>query len=208
MNLIELLENGLSNMQVDYLHKSHEEPENVIYNITRASYGVIDFDADTDNSLLLRLLQQRHTKAWRFVHFTFLIKAPIVPVWQHLDTHRIGVSMYAVSGRRVPYNKSDIYVPDVPKDAIDKQRTLIDNIYSFYEYLRETGQPIETARLTLPMSVETTRIMQFSGEALIHLFVQRLHRSTQTQTREIVEDIFNLVEEDLPITCYYVRRRV
>lgn len=73
------------------------------------------------------------------------------------------------------------------------QSNVIDLCKKSYEHLLSLGVSKEQARTILPLNLNTTFIWTGSLLAFIHLFNLRLKSDVQGETREVVQEILQLV---------------
>lgn len=153
-----------------------------------------------------------HLKALEFPTFEFEIRAPL-QVWYHLDTYRVGRTFYSQSGRRVEFSPDETYFFEHPNmtDELDLvRRVLRAEAFALYQRMIEAGIPMQQARFELPgFALYYTRRCKWDAKSLLHLLSQRLHKSTQCETREYARCIYgNIYKPLLPITAQTVSHLV
>ena len=185
----------------------------MIANVARVSYGKYKEELDEkDKGLIKYLLKHEHSSPFRHPQLQFRISCPIF-VERQLFKHQIGVSTNSISGRYVDF--SDSY--DVPaqlrfqsKDSkqgscgdleseaneyfIEKINKMIGDASSLYSEMEAFGVSKEQCRLVLPLCLETTFIWTGSLLAFMHMCDLRLKKDAQQETREVVAQMLDLVE--------------
>lgn len=87
-------------------------------------------------------------------------------------------------------------------------KTEIDNVYALlveqsmeiYNRMLEAGVCPEQARMILPQSMMTTVVWSGSLGAIAKMLSLRLPKDTQVETREVAEQIYNILEPIFPIS--------
>jgi thymidylate synthase (FAD) len=190
---------------------SHFGDDLMIVNAARVSFGKNKeiFD-DKDVKLIRYLLEHKHTAPFRHPQLQFRITCPIY-VERQLFKHQVGLSANSISGRYVDFSDSYTTIKEWRKQStnskqgsegvIDNQETcqllenkVIDICGDVYKQLIQLGVSKEQARTILPLNLNTTFIWTGSLLAFIHLWGLRLKSDTQTETREIAQEMWNLVE--------------
>lgn len=205
-------------MQVELL--SYFGSDLMVVNAARVSYGKhkVNFD-ESDEKLIKYLVKHKHTSVFRHPQLQFRIICPIY-VERQLFKHQVGWSANSISGRYVDFSDSYTKITDWRKQSTHSKQGsegLVENqdvcseieleIIEFckyrYDKLLELGVSKEQARTILPLNLNTTFIWTGSLLALFHLFNLRLKSDTQQETREVVQQMLNLVKdiEGNPFQC-------
>jgi thymidylate synthase (FAD) len=185
----------------------------MIVNAARVSYGKkkTNFD-EKDKKLIKYLIEHKHTSPFRHPQLQFRIECPIF-VERQLFKHQVGLTANSISGRYVDF--SDSY--DLPtklrlqsKDSkqgsageldnsinielCGKIKQAVNNCADIYNELCSNGVAKEQARIVLPLCLNTQFIWTGSLAGFLHLFSLRLKKDAQQETREVVQEMLNLVK--------------
>jgi thymidylate synthase (FAD) len=188
----------------------------MIVNAARVSFGKSKkvFE-EQDSKLINYLVEHKHTSVFRHVQLQFRITCPIY-VSRQLEKHQVGLSLNSISGRYVDFSDSYTKIKEWRKQSksskqgseglVDNQKVcsqieqeVLEVCQKAYQTLLSYGVSKEQARTILPLNLNTTFIWTGSLLAFIHLFQLRLKKDAQQETREIVEQMLELVkniEED------------
>lgn len=187
-----------------------------ICNVARVSYAkdASNFTEEQNAKLIKYLVEHKHTSPMRHSTLQFRIKCPIY-VERQLHKHQVGVSVNSVSGRYVDFSDSyyEILVGQWRKQSKSSkqgsegllstedqvkayyiQEEVIARCKGAYEDLLELGVSKEQARSILPLSLETEFIWTGTFLAFIHMCNLRLKEDTQKETRDIVNQMLELVQ--------------
>jgi thymidylate synthase (FAD) len=185
----------------------------MISNTARVSYDKESFElSEKDSKLLNFLAKHNHTSPFRHAQLQFRIECPIF-VERQLFTHQIGWARNSISGRYVDF--SDTYwIPeklrfqskdskqgssgDIPDDMneyfIEKIENILEQSKELYQEMSKYGVAKELCRIHLPLCLETKFIWTGSFHAFMHLCGLRLKPDAQFETRQVVEEMLNLVK--------------
>jgi len=185
----------------------------MVVNAARVSYGKYKFELDEkDKKLIKFLVDHGHTSPFRHPQLQFRISCPIF-VERQLFKHQISLTANSISGRYVDF--SDSYeLPEQlrfqSKDSkqgsagfleeqknnelCNKIKNLVKESASLYEELCKNGVAKEQARIILPLCLNTQFMWTGSLAAFIHLWKLRLKLDTQQETREIAQQMLDLVK--------------
>ncbi len=197
-------------MQIELL--SHFGSDLMIANVARVSYDKESFEAsDKDAKLLKFLAEHKHTSPFRHAQLQFRIECPIF-VERQLFTHQIGWARNSISGRYVDFSDS-YWIPEQlrfqSKDSkqgssgdlspemntyfIERIEKIIEDSKALYAEMSENGVAKELCRVHLPLCLETKFIWTGSLHAFFHLCSLRLKPDAQKETRDVVENMLDLV---------------
>lgn len=198
-------------MRVELLN--HFGSDLMIANIARVSYNKESKElSEKDVKLIKFLVDNNHTSPFRHAQLQFRIECPIF-VERQLFTHQIGWARNSISGRYVDFSDS-YFIPDKLRyqsksskqgsaedlSEIDNQffREKIQNIINLskdlYKEMSEFGVAKELCRVHLPLALETKFIWTGSLQAFMHLCSLRLKKDTQKETRDLVVNMLELVQ--------------
>jgi len=196
-------------MNVELL--SHFGDDLMVVNAARVSYGKskIVFD-DNDERLIKYLVKHKHIAPFRHPQLQFRITCPIY-VERQLFKHQVGLSANSISGRYVDFSDSYTTIKEWRKQSTNSKQGsegLIENqedanfiqnqvhdvCTTAYKKLLELGVSKEQARTILPLNLNTTFIWTGSLLAFLHLFDLRLKPDTQAETRELAQQMLDLVK--------------
>jgi thymidylate synthase (FAD) len=184
----------------------------MVVNVARVSYGKWSYNLnDKDIKLLKYLYEHKHISPWKHPQLQFRITCPIF-VERQLFKHQIGMSANSISGRYVDFSESFWELKTLRKQSIDSKQGSSNELVSDTELLKqwndtinmaqktynnmvEKGVAKELARTVLPLALNTTFIWTGSMLAFLHLFELRLKPDAQKETRELVQNILNLVRQ-------------
>lgn len=157
------------------------------------------FQSDESKLALIRtLIKRKHTSPLEHVSFTFKIESVPLYVMRHLVRHRIA-SWSETSFRHIEATVGiGFHVPLSMRKSKKTQRFLAAAV-RLYEQLRDEDIPKEDARTILPMALCTSAITTRNCRELLNLFEQRMHKSAQQDTRDVVTKMHRAVSAYLPI---------
>jgi thymidylate synthase (FAD) len=190
---------------------SHYGNDLMVVNAARVSYGKNkeSFD-EKDEKLLKYLIKHKHVSVFRHPQLQFRITCPIY-VERQLFKHQVGLSANSISGRYVDFSDTYTTIKEWRKQAtnskqgsdglVDNQldckniETQVHDVCQFaYKKLLKLGVSKEQARSILPLNLNTTFIWTGSLLAFMHLWNLRLKLDTQAETREIAQQMLDLVK--------------
>jgi len=199
-----------------------------IVNAARVSFMGESKGAEKDKKLLMYLIKNRHTSPFEQVEFKFRVRMPVVTAWQWVR-HRMW-NFNAQSGRYVPFEENDFYVPDIwrkqstsNKQASSGEVTLEENQeltndllahyeqgYRLYQKALNMGVAREQARVFLPgFSVYYTWICKVDAHNLMHFLSLRLPQEAQYEIRVYAEAIYeHFFKPALPWTAEAFEKRI
>jgi thymidylate synthase (FAD) len=183
----------------------------MIVNAARVSFGKNKtiFD-EKDSKLIDYLVLHKHTAPFRYPQLQFRITCPIY-VERQLFKHQVGLSANSISGRYVDFSDSYTIITEWRKQSTSSKQGseglieeqfaaseieagIIGYCKTAYQKLIELGVSKEQARTILPLNLNTTFIWTGSLLAFIHLFNLRLKSDTQQETKEIAQQMLDLVK--------------
>jgi thymidylate synthase (FAD) len=206
---------SLSGKRVEVLDKGWIELQDImgndlaIINAARVSFLGESKGSDKDKKLLFYLLNHRHTSPFEQVEFRFRVRAPVVTWWQWVR-HRTW-NFNAQSGRYVPFEENDFYVPEVwrKQSPSNKQASLgeleadagqiltnellkhYEQGYKLYEQAIAQGVAREQARVFLPgFSVYYTWVCKVDAHNLMHFLSLRMAEEAQYEIRVYAQAIY------------------
>lgn len=192
---------------------SHFGNDLMIVNVARVSYGKeVSSFTDKDKKLIKYLWNHKHTSPFRHPQLQFRITCPIY-VARQLEKHQVGLSLNSISGRYVDFSDSYTTIDKWRKQSTSSkqgsegyldemsnaqatylQDRIINECKQAYLALLALGVAKEQARTILPLNLNTTFIWTGSLLAFIHLWNLRLKLDAQQETREIAQQMLQLVE--------------
>ena len=155
-------------------------PEDRLADVARISTGY-DFanppkrDAKRDEILLKSIFKMKHLSVFEFSGATFQIECPIY-VARQLMRYRNASYIERSLRRCKPFEEDDAY-----------------------ESALSDGTKKEDARSLLPLSTRTRFLWKMNLREMLHVFDERLTRTTQPLTRSVVAAIFEEAERVYPI---------
>lgn len=178
----------------------------------------IERDTISEGDIRLLNFLARHNHFTPFCHpqITLHIKVPIF-VARQLDKHQIGLVKNEVS-RRYVSSEPEFYFPEEwRKQADDKKqgsgdilRPVANKIThmaaedvtthsnGIYQKMLDSGVCEEQARMILPQNMFTEYYWTGSLYAFIRMFELRLKADAQKETREIVQQIYHIIQPYFP----------
>lgn len=184
----------------------------MIVNAARVSYGKSKkvFD-EKDRKLINYLLEHKHNSPFRHPQLQFRIECPIY-VERQLFKHQVGLTANSISGRYVDFSdsyslptnlrlqskdskqgSSDYIEKCLNEELCSEIEKLIDSCANLYGKLCKNGVAKEQARIILPLCLNTQFIWTGSLAAFMHMWSLRLKKDTQQETREIAQQMLDLV---------------
>jgi len=192
-----------------------------IVNAARVSFLGESKGGPQDKKLLFYLLRHRHTSPFEQVEFKFRVRAPVL-VWWQWARHRMW-HYNAQSGRYVPFEENDFYVPSVwrkqsasnkqgsegeidPADADTLTRELLAHYergFNLYRQALEAGVAKEQARLFLSgFSIYYTWVAKTDAHNLMHFLSLRMAPDAQYEIRVFAQALYdNFFKPALPWTA-------
>lgn len=186
--------------------------DNMVVRSARVSYNkeASNYTDEQNAKLIKYLIEHKHTSVFRHPQLQFRITCPIY-VERQLSKHQTGMSINSISGRYVDFSDSYTTIKEWRKQSksskqgsegvIDQQdvasfieEKVIETCKIAYNSLLQLGVSKEQARSVLPLSLNTTFIWTGSLLAFIHLFNLRLKKDAQQETRELVQEMLDLVK--------------
>jgi len=186
--------------------------DNMVVRSARVSYNkeASNYTDEQNAKLIKYLIEHKHTSVFRHPQLQFRITCPIY-VERQLSKHQTGMSINSVSGRYVDFSDSYTTIKEWRRQSksskqgsegvIEEQdiasmieQEVIENCKLAYNSLLDLGVSKEQARSILPLSLNTTFIWTGSLLAFIHLFNLRLKKDAQQETRELVQEMLDLVK--------------
>jgi len=210
-----------------------------IVNVARVSYGKkSESFSEKDERLIKYLIEHKHISCFRHPQIRFRIECGIF-VERQLRKHEVGLevanadlsntSFNSISGRYVDFSDSywtptefrkqsvdskqgsseERLSPELEAYYIEKAKLIIEKNREFYNELIEQGVSKEQARAFLPLALNTQFIWTGSLLAFLHLFDLRLKSDAQKETREVVQEMYRLLEEEgsFPVTLRHWKER-
>ncbi len=182
-----------------------------IVNVARVSYGKETQEfLEKDARLIKYLYEHGHTSPFRHASLRFRVSCPIY-VERQLFKHNIGISTNSISGRYVDF--SDTYTKvskwrkqsksskqgsegeiENQEEASAIENNIIEICKKAYLDLINLGVSKEQARTVLPLNLNTTFIWTGSLQAFLHMCSLRLKPDAQYETRIIVQQMLDLVQ--------------
>lgn len=193
---------------------SHYGNDKMISDVARVSYGKdsSNYTEEQNGKLINYLVNHKHTSPFRHPQLQFRIKCPIY-VERQLHKHQVGISVNSISGRYVDFSDSYYRIKQfreqskdskqgsgdnlkdiLNKEAVRIQDMVVNQCSQAYDSLLNLGVSKEQARSVLPLSLETEFIWTGSLLAFFHMCSLRLKSDTQKETRDIVNDMLQLVK--------------
>lgn len=183
----------------------------MVVNSARVSYGKqTDSFGEKDEKLIKYLVDHKHTSVFRHPQLQFRITCPIY-VERQLFKHQVGMSANSISGRYVDFSDTYTRIKEWRKQSTNSKQgsegLIEDQEYCFniednvintcmdaYQSLINAGVSKEQARSILPLNLNTSFIWTGSLLSFLHLFNLRLKSDAQQETREIVQQMLDLVK--------------
>lgn len=193
----------------------------MVVNAARVSYGKNKSIFDQrDEKLLKYLKEHKHISVFRHPQLQFRISCPIY-VERQLRKHEIGMevgtspepnsSINSISGRYIDFSDSYTTIKEWRKQSTSSkqgseglveyqescsiiERQVIEFCKQAYQDLIDLGVSKEQARTVLPLSLNTTFIWTGSLLSFLHLWGLRLKPDAQAETREVAQEMLDLVK--------------
>ncbi len=188
-----------------------------IVNSARVSFGKrIDSIEDKDTKLIKYLLEHDHGTPFEHNSLTFLVKAPLFVVQQHLR-HRIS-SFNQISARYVEI-KEEFYIPEnFRKQSTNNRQASIESndldnekvkeiyteslkvSYSKYQELLSLGVAREQARGLLPHCTYSEYYWTCNLRSLLHFIKLRDHANAQWEIQQYAKAMKEIAKNIFPET--------
>lgn len=185
--------------------------DEVVCDAARVSFNkrASNYTAEQNRKLIKYLIEHEHTSPLRHCFFRFRIKCPIY-VERQLFKHQIGITVNSLSGRYVDFSDSYTQIRQWRSQSTNSkqgsdgaiegqeqctsiEQSVIEHCKNAYVQLLKLGVSKEQARTILPLNLNTTFIWTGSLQATLHLFDLRLKSDAQTETREIVQQMYDAI---------------
>ena len=187
-----------------------KNPEDIIAYCARVSNPTNQLNTETAPKLLKFLVKYKHWSPFEMVDMTLEIKTSRAIAAQILR-HR-SFSFQEFSQR---YSQAQVLEKLELRKQADKNRQSSTDKYqnstlqakvrehvakgiSLYNNLIEDGVAKESARMILPLTVETTMYMKGSIRSWAHYIDLRIEENTQKEHREIAEACKEIFKQNLP----------
>jgi thymidylate synthase (FAD) len=187
-----------------------KSPEDIIAYCARVSNPTNQLNTETAPKLLKFLVKHKHWSPFEMVDMTLEIKTSRAIAAQILR-HR-SFSFQEFSQR---YSQAQVLEKlELRKQAAKNRQSSTDEYQnstlqakvrehvakgiSLYNNLIEDGVAKESARMILPLTVETTMYMKGSIRSWAHYIDLRIEENTQKEHREIAEACKEIFKENLP----------
>jgi len=199
-------------MSVELL--SYFGDDHMIVNAARVSFNkkANNYSDEKNIRLINYLIKHKHTAPFRHPQFQFRITCPIY-IERQLFKHQIGLSANSISGRYVDFSDSYTTIKEWRKQSTsskqgsdgpleeyhqehfsDLEASVINYCKEIYQRMINSGIAKEQARTILPLNLNTTFIWTGSILAFAHFWDLRLKPDTQQETREIAQQMLELVK--------------
>ena len=136
-----------------------------------------DYPLEKNKRLLQILYKMRHFSVFEFSGATFQIECPIYVA------------------RQLMRYRAASYI----ERSLRRCKPLSDDHVAEYEEALKDGEKKEDARALLPLSTRTRFLWKMNLREMLHVFDERLTRTTQPSTRAVVETIFEESERLFPV---------
>ena len=187
-----------------------KSPEDIIAYCARVSNPTNQLNAETAPKLLKFLVKHKHWSPFEMVDMTMEIKTSRAIAAQILR-HR-SFSFQEISQRysqaqdleklelRKQAEKNRQSSTDKYQNAVlqTKVREHIAKGVSLYNNLIEDGVAKESARMILPLTIETTMYMKGNVRSWAHYIDLRIEENTQKEHREIAQACKQIFQENFP----------
>jgi len=170
---------------------------------------------DKDEKLIKYLAKHNHWSPFGHTTLQFLIKAPVF-VARQLVKHQVGLVWNEVSRRYVD-SKPEFYIPFIWRGAPEDKKqgssqkeiefditTLVKESKDTYEKMIEEGIAPEMARMVLPQNMMTEWYWSGSLYAFARVCNLRLKEDTQSETRDVVTHIEQVMRDQFPVSSQYL----
>ena len=177
--------------------------DELIARCARMSYGKFNAENKTDDKLIAALLRKGHWTPFGHAGATINVTAPIF-VARQLIRHTVGFVWSEMSGRYADAS-TECYMPSLNTEGTDHwQAAYVKAIWTYQEMI-ERGVPREQARALLPQGMMTNWIWSGNVAAWQRLFYWRLDKAAQKETRDVVQQIYNLLVTQFPLSLGCVK---
>lgn len=161
--------------------------------------GYSDYNYKKDFQTVKNCYSAGHMSVFEFADFTFAVKAPIY------------VARQLFRYRRGSYLERSLRYCDPLTVVCDVDANLSGDYYEAlnrYQALIKAGLKKEEARKVLPFFTPTQFYVKYDARELFHIFDERLNSTAQSETRELVQMMYDEVGFVTPwVTNVYDSKR-
>lgn len=142
-------------------------------------------------TLAVSCYKRKHLSVFEFADFIFCVDCPIF-VARQLMRHRNGTFMEKSLRALAPAFRSP-YTTDYPEYAAHYEEAC-----NLYDKLVKSGERKEVARAVLPLCTPTAFLWKINLRSLLNVFDQRLNLCAQKETRETVQQMYDIAFKYFP----------
>lgn len=170
--------------------------------VTEVAYGTTRDEIDQAEKTLRFCVKAGHYSVLEFAQLVFRIECPIFVARQLM---RYRNASYIERSLRYcePTTREFMKEIEDPEAAASAYSTVVQHEeYSrvVYDDLVRDGSRKEYARAVLPLSTMTVYLMRVDLRELLHIFDERLTPHCQRETKEVVEQMYEITKKLFPIT--------
>lgn len=181
--------------KVEYVF--HSSSERQLGQIAQVSRGKIFCGSELSaKETLARCILKGHDSVLEFADLCVFITCPIF-VARQLMRYRAASylerSMRYGSPTDDDLIQSDALCADLFREHSNKCNKVYDDLFFVYD------EPREIARAVLPLSTPTQFVMKANLREWLHIFDQRITPYAQSDTRDLVEQVYEIVKEKFPL---------
>ena len=177
--------------------------DDLIARCARMSYGKFNAENKTDDKLIAALRRKGHWTPFSHAGATFHIRAPLF-IARQLGRHTVGFTWSEKSGRYADAD-TECYMPSLNVEGTDHWQSAYVKAMLTYQEMVNHGIPREQARALLPQGMMTNWIWSGNIAAWQRLFYWRLDKAAQKETRDIVQQIHDLLVTPFPLSLGVVK---
>lgn len=170
--------------------------------VTEVAYGATTSEIEQAEKTLRFCVKAGHLSVLEFAQLVFRIECPIFVARQLM---RYRNASYIERSLRYcePTTREFMKEIEDPEAAASAYSTIVaheEYSRSVYDDLVTEGAKKEFARAVLPLSTMTVYLMRVDLRELLHIFDERLTPHCQIETKEVVEQMYEITKELFPIT--------
>lgn len=170
--------------------------------VTEVAYGTTRDEIEQAEKTLRFCVKAGHLTILEFAQLVFRLEVPIFVARQLM---RYRNASYIERSLRYcePTTREFMKEIEDPEAAASAYSTIVQHeeySRSVYDDLVRDGSRKEYARAVLPLSTMTVYLMRVDLRELLHIFDERLTPHCQRETKEVVEQMYEITKTLFPIT--------
>ena len=169
--------------------------------VPEVAYGATTDEIEQAEKTLRFCVKAGHLSVLEFAQLVFRLEVPIF-VARQLMRYRNASYIERSLRYCAPTTREFMKEIEDPESAASSYGTIVaheEYSRSVYDDLVADGSRKEYARAVLPLSTMTVFLMRADLRELLHIFDERLTPHCQTETREVVQQMYDITKRHFPI---------